>query len=97
MATITKNTKSARRNTKPAARKPAAKAATQAKTKAAASDNKGSAIRILNPKYEFGRPGTVRNKNWQLAKQTKNTAAYAAAGGLRKYLPRWARAGVITY
>lgn len=54
-------------------------------------------IKILKPGYQFGAKETKRNAAWQLCKRTKDATAYAKAGGPRKYLPRWARAGAIAY
>lgn len=81
-------------NTKTATKTRAAKAA----VKATAPKAKATVIKILDSKFVYGAPGTVRRSSWDaLATQkgVKTREAYKANGGKAKYLPRWVKAGVI--
>lgn len=77
----------------------AAKVPSKAKAPAKTTAAKATAVKILDAKFTFGAPGTVRRTSWDaLAKQkgVKTVEAYKAAGGATKYLARWAKAGAIS-
>lgn len=60
--------------------------------------SKKTTIKILDAKFSFGAEGTVRRKSWDALKSQKGTKtleAYKANGGLRKYIRRWEKMGVI--
>lgn len=49
----------------------------------------------LRNDYVFGAEGTARRASWDACVKAKSVAAYVAAGGKVKYLPRWVAAKVI--
>jgi len=79
---------------KPAAAKKEAKKAERV-AKAAPKADDTRAITILKKDFAFGRDGTARRDSWNKALKAKTAAAYIAAGGAAKYLPRWVAAGAI--
>lgn len=88
---------SANRNAAKTAAKPADKKAARKDAKAATApkaDDK-RAITIVKKDFAFGREGTARRQSWDLCLKSKTAAAYIAAGGAAKYLPRWVSAGTI--
>lgn len=88
-------------NTKTATKTRAAKATkakAPAKVAAKTAKAKATAIKILDPKFVYGREGTVRRKSWDALvtqKGAKTRESYIANGGKAKYLPRWQKAGAI--
>jgi hypothetical protein len=78
---------------KPADKK-AARVAAKAATAAPKADDK-RAITIVKKDFAFGREGTARRQSWDVCLKAKTAAAYIAAGGAAKYLPRWVSAGAI--
>lgn len=59
---------------------------------------KATGIKIVDPKFTFGREGSVRRASWTALtsiKGAKTVEAYKANGGKAKYLPRWQKAGAI--
>lgn len=71
----------------------AAKAARASKAAPKADDARK--ITIVDKAFVFGREGSARNAAWLTCTKSKTVAAYAAAGGALKYLPRWVAAGAI--
>lgn len=63
--------------------------------KAAPKGDDKRAITIVKKDFAFGREGTARRSSWDKAMKAKTVAAYIAAGGAAKYLPRWVSAGAI--
>lgn len=85
-----------------ASAKPAPKAAAKKAERKAAKAEKAApkgddtrAITIVKKDFAFGREGTARRSCWDKALKAKTVAAYIAAGGAAKYLPRWVSAGAI--
>lgn len=61
--------------------------------KADATDTR--AIKVVDKSYSYGADGSKRNESWLAAKSSKTVAAYLAAGGKAKYLPRFVAAKAI--
>ena len=86
------------KNTKKTAPKAPKAAKATPKPKAPKAEAKTRTIKVLNPKFEFGREGSVRRASWDALtklKGSKTVEAYKANGGKAKYLPRWQKAGAI--
>jgi hypothetical protein len=79
---------------KPAKAPKPAKVAKEKAPKADANDTR--AIKVLDKAYSYGAEGSKRRESWDAAKSSKTVAAYLAAGGKAKYLPRFVAAGAIS-
>lgn len=58
------------------------------------------AIKIVDKKFVFGAEGSKRRQSWNALKGIKGKATvgkYLERGGARKYVARWANAGVIAF
>lgn len=88
-----------RKVTGKAATKAPAKAAAPAKAKADKAPKKTAddtrKLTIVDKKFTFGGEGTSRRAAWDACAKAKTVADYISAGGARKYLARWEKAGAI--
>lgn len=72
----------------------AAKADKPAKAPKVTADDTRKLV-IVDKKFTFGGEGTSRRAAWNATTKAKTVADYIAAGGARKYLARWEKAGAI--
>lgn len=83
----------------PEAVKAQAKRAAKPKSVAQIANKMGDSVvlRVLDKKFTFGGEGTSRRASWDACLASKSVAEYRAKGGQQKYLPRWAKLGVVVY
>lgn len=63
--------------------------------KAAPKADDNRKVTIVDKKFTYGREGSSRRSAWDALKSGMTVAAYIAAGGKAKYLPRWVAANAI--